>query len=154
MADNDLGRLKTEQWDELQNMTDRLEEAWQHAAAAGQEVQLHGFLPPPDDPVRRVALEELVKTDLQIRCRARRFRPLEDYYAQFPELGEARSAPAALVFEEYYARHLYFDQPPLDGYRERFPDSFEALKQIAGQRPLPAATVSKPAPDTPGTLAP
>src|SRR5688500_11864006 len=67
-------------------------------------IDLQGFLPPPGDPLRRAALLELIKADLEFRWRHDRGRMLEDYLQQFPELSD---------------------------YQGRFPEQFAELERLA-----------------------
>ena len=60
-----LGQLKTQEWRRLQDLADQLE----HALAKADSVDLTFFLPPPGTPQRLVFLHELIKTEMEIRCR-------------------------------------------------------------------------------------
>src|SRR5262249_50704718 len=119
----------TDDWPQVSAAAERLEQAWEGAA----DVALEALLPPPDDPLRRAVLIELIKTDLEIRCR-RRLRPrLEDYGARFPELVADGEPPVELVYEEYWVRQRHGDRPELLSYRERFPRRFsELLRRTLG----------------------
>src|SRR5262249_1569982 len=111
MTRNALGKLSSELWDELTMSVDRLEAAY--ADASEKEVDLSGFLPQPDDPMYPVILLELVRSDIQIRCKLGRFQKLERYVEKYPELGALCSTFADLIYEEHRARHPYLDKPPL-----------------------------------------
>jgi serine/threonine protein kinase len=138
------GQWKPEDWDRLQDLVDGFEEACQRAGATGEIADLVTFLPPPGDPLRRPALEELLKSDLEVRWRQgpTRGRSLEDYLRQFPELGSSATVPAALIYEEFRARQLFGDRPGLDAYRQRFPDQFAELHRQLLEQPLP--TIADP----------
>jgi hypothetical protein len=97
-------------------------------------------LPPPGDARRADALAEWVRADLEAHWRRREVVGLEQYFAQFPELGPASALPARLIFEEYRIRHVHGDQPTLESYRRRFPDQFEELRRLAEANPLPSRT--------------
>jgi serine/threonine protein kinase len=151
MSRLDLGHLDPDEWERLQGMADRFEQACRGAGP----VDLTEFLPPQGDPLRPVALQELIKTDLEIRWRHRQNVSLESYLARFPELGSAASLPAALIYEEYRARQLYGDRPPLDGYRGRFPAQFADLQKLARDQPVqvtpsPSVAPTRPDPTGPG----
>jgi hypothetical protein len=141
----DLGRLKTEEWDLLQELADRFEAAWQSA----DSVDLAPFLPPADNSLRPVALHELIKTDLEIRWRRGKGLMLDDYLRRFPELGDAGSLPAPLLYEEYRVRQLFGDKPALDSYRDRFPGQFAALQALMREQPLPTASKGALTPPSP-----
>jgi hypothetical protein len=132
----DFGSLRTIARRRLQDLADRLEAAWNQ----GQAFNLANLLPPPDDSLRHPALLELVKTDLEIRWRRRLPRILEDYLADFPELGPSNALPAELIFEEYCVRQRHGDQPALAVYRQRFPDQFAELERLVRSQPLPTLT--------------
>ncbi len=145
----ELGSLKTSEWQRLQDLTDRFENAWQQA----DSVDLGVFLPPAGDPLRNVALFELIKSDLEIRWRHGQIIGLEFYLDRFPELGDAEHFPVELIFEEYRVRQLYGDKPELATYRTRFRDQYAALKRLADANPL-RPPVAKPAPPLPAAVVP
>ena len=119
-------------WDHLLSIADRFEDAWQGA----EDVDITGFLPPAGTPLRAAILEELIKTDLEVRCRRGLPVALEDYLQRFPELGPPRAISAKLVYEEFRVRTLYGDRPPLPAYRDRFPWQFAALRQLVREHPV------------------
>ena len=90
-----LGQLPAPEWNRLQELAERFEEACREHGTA----DLAAFLPPLDDPLRLVALHELIKTDLEMRWRRGRGQELEAYLAQFPELGTPETLPATLLHE-------------------------------------------------------
>ncbi len=141
---SELGSLKTNEWQRLQELTDRFEEAWQQA----DSVNLSVYLPAKGDSLRGVALFELIKSDLEIRWRHGQIIGLEFYLDRFPELAEAGRLPIELIFEEYRVRQLYGDRPELGTYRTRFSDQFAELKRMVEANPLRAAKppAAKPPP--------
>lgn len=141
-----LGHLETREWQRVQEMAERLEEAW----GRGDTIDLQRFLPPEGDPLRQAALFELVKTDLEIRWRRQRPKDLEAYLEQLPELGTAATLPAAVIYEEYRIRHLYGDRPALGSYQARFPSQFAAFSKLLEQQPVPTPFQSTLQP-VPGT---
>ena len=86
MADSaDLAHLDAEQWDQLQDVADRFEEAWRKAGP----VELGPFLPPPGDRLRRVTLHELIKVDLELRWRRGRPARLDLSLGRGARVGKA-----------------------------------------------------------------
>jgi serine/threonine protein kinase len=136
------GTLQTADWNRLQDVAERLEEAWRHA----DTVDLAALLPPPGDPLRLTLLHELIKTELEIRWRRGKPARVEDYLAPFPELGAAEALPASLLYEEYSARHRHGDHPPLTDYRERFPRQFDELQRLVTEQPVTTLAHSTPTP--------
>jgi hypothetical protein len=110
----------------LQTLVSRLQEAWQGA----ETVDLARFSP-PEGTLRVRALPELLKTDMECRCRRGQEVRLDSYLEKFPELGPRDHVPAELIFEEYRLRQVYGDRPALASYRERFPAQFAELERLA-----------------------
>ncbi len=139
--------LSSEQWRRIAALAERLEEAW----GGGGPVALGALLPPPDDALRGPALRELVKTDLEIRCRRGLPAALETYLNELPELAaEPEEVLADLLYEEYRVRQRHGDRPALESYRPRFPRLYDALRRLAQDNPTPtlggpAATPSESA---------
>jgi hypothetical protein len=160
-SSTDLARFKRSDWELINERAERFEQAWRQE---GKPVDLDPFLPPPGAPLRLAVLHELIKTDLEMRWRAKERGVLEDYLQRFPELGDALSLPPSLLYEEYRARSLFGDHPDLDQYRQRFPAQFERFEQIVKAAPLPAqpppapvphdTAASGPLPTLPPSLAP
>jgi serine/threonine protein kinase len=140
----ELGSLKTNEWQQLQDVTDRFEDACQQA----DSVDLALFLPPDGQPLRDVALHELIKSDLEIRWRRGQIIGLEFYLERFPELGDAEHCPTELIFEEYRVRQLYGDRPELVTYKTRFLKQFADLKRLVEANPVrPPAVITSSAAD-------
>src|SRR5215813_3931734 len=127
---NDSIRLTPEEWERLQDCVDGFEDAWQRSVQHGNFIEIRAFLPSPEDPIRGIVLEELIKTELEIRCRKGEPVSLDYYLAQFPELGGLEKAPPQLVYEEYRVRQRYGDKPALTMYESRFPNQFVQLQQL------------------------
>jgi hypothetical protein len=64
-------------------MLSPFEDAWHNVTLNCGLVDLARFLPPPTDPLRRVALHEFIKTDLDFRFRQGQPRLLEEYLKEF-----------------------------------------------------------------------
>jgi serine/threonine protein kinase/formylglycine-generating enzyme required for sulfatase activity len=145
MADDakELVELTDANLEALEALASQLENAWKKGTA-----DLAAFLPETASPLRKHALIELIKVDLECRWRRGRTDGLDYYTDKFPELGRTRDLPAKLIFEEYRVRHLWGDKPSLTQYEMRFPGQFEQLKRYLTDEPMPtvihAATVVKP----------
>src|SRR5262249_27190326 len=129
-----LGKLKTGEWEQLQDAAERLERAWKDA----DSVDLHPFLPAIDNPLHLLVLQELVKVDLEIRWRRGQGIRLEDYLEKYPALGTVRTVPARLIYEEYRVRQMVGDRPGRDTYQERFADQFAELQRLIADQPIDA----------------
>jgi serine/threonine protein kinase len=141
------GQLPDEDWRRLNELANRLEEAWQNA----ETVDLGPLLPAATDPLRTAALRELIKTDLAIRWRRGKTAELESYLRDFPELSSAGGTCVELLYEEFRVRHLYGDKPALDAYQSRFPERFAELCRLLEEHPLPTVpTPHTPPPPKPG----
>jgi serine/threonine protein kinase len=123
---HNLGDLEADQWDKLQDLADRFEEA----CKKGPVQDLAQFLPAKEDSLRATALVELIKADLEIRWRRKEGLSLESYFERFPELGNSTSLSPQLIFEEYRVRHLFGDKPVLASYQVRFANQFGRLQQM------------------------
>jgi predicted Ser/Thr protein kinase len=94
-------------------------------------------LPPPGDRLRRPALLEMIKIDLERRWRRGQRPCLEGYVKALPELGTADSLPADLIQAEYEAR-LHGGAPAdLAEFARRFPRQADQLRRLV--EPLPVA---------------
>jgi hypothetical protein len=153
MSRLDLGHLSPDEWERLEGMAAHFEAACQGAGS----VNLADFLPVPGDPLRGIVLQELVKTDLEIRWRNGKKVVLEEYLARFPELGSAASVPAALVYEEYRVRQLYGDRPSLADYECRFPGQVPEVRkrvpELHQQSAVPKPVANEP-PEPPPAAGP
>ncbi|HEY1381227.1 MAG TPA: bifunctional serine/threonine-protein kinase/formylglycine-generating enzyme family protein [Gemmataceae bacterium] len=148
--------LSDADWDQLQALLDRFEQAGPRAGP----VDLAAFLPPPGDRLRRLALAELVKCDLEQRWKNGRPVLLEDYLGHYPELRDDPAGLTQLIYEEFCVRRRHGDRPALSGYHTRFPDQFADLERLArGQDDLtdvlpPGSTPAAPDPRKTGSLLP
>jgi formylglycine-generating enzyme required for sulfatase activity len=103
-----------------------LDEGWHE----GKLAELLARLPPPGGLLRRCALVELAKIDLERRWRAGRPRAVADYLAEHPELGDAASAPPDLVLAELEARQAAGD-PAASRVLEGYPLQASAVRRLA-----------------------
>src|SRR5579859_5929668 len=104
---------------DLLRLRKSLEQAWRQVGADQPAPDLGAYLPPASDPLRPTAVRELVSLDLEIRWRRKLPTILEDYLRNYPELGEAATLSAELIYKEYRVRHTFGDKPSLTLYRER-----------------------------------
>jgi formylglycine-generating enzyme required for sulfatase activity len=149
-----LGHLQTADWDRLQDLLSPFEDAWHGASLNGGSVELARFLPPATDPLRRVALHEFIKTDLDFRFRQGRARLLEEYLKEFPELGSPDLLDPRLLFEEYRIRHRNGDKPTPVEYHARFPVQAKAFDKLIAENPFSTRPGSDPVAAPPYSVTP
>jgi hypothetical protein len=136
-------------WDAVGRHLEAFAQAWE----AGGLPELAGFLPADPPGVRRLALVELVKLDLDNRLQRGLARPLEDYLAEFPELAAGGGPPCDLLYEDYHLRRQAgCGAEPADYFR-RFPGRAEELARLLGGT-APARTTSVFAARAPVEVAP
>jgi hypothetical protein len=145
-----LGQLTPDEWERLQDLLDRFEQACERADAP----DLTPFLPPPGDRLRPLALHEFIKADLEIRWRRGQRVLLESYLKDHPQLPQDPTAWPRLLYEEYRIRHRFGDRPALTGYRDRFPQAFAGLEELVLEHQptvigAPVETPSNPQPTPP-----
>jgi serine/threonine protein kinase/formylglycine-generating enzyme required for sulfatase activity len=131
----------------------RYERAWQDSGGSTALIDLRRFLPPEPDPLRTVVLQELIRTDMEMRWRSRQPLHLEAYLATFPELGSVENLPVGLIVQEFLVRQHHGDRPDLETYRSRFPSQFRELQQLL-PRDLPTGTLAPPSLQLPSPDAP
>jgi serine/threonine protein kinase len=113
-------------WDQLEQRVDKLTAAW----AQRPEPPIGPLL--PDDPpaLRRMALIELIKFDLEERVkRGYPIRHIDDYASEFPELHDP-GIPCDLLYEEYHCRQRAGEEVQLDDYRQRYPQQAAELQRL------------------------
>ena len=130
--DNSISKLDSDLWNRLDELASKLEKSWRKGP-----VDLASILPDEADPLRPLALRELVKVDMELRWRSGESVKLDYYVAKYVELGPAKSLPASLIFEEYRVRQVFGDRPELQSYRSRFPSQYPDLEKIVREQPLP-----------------
>jgi hypothetical protein len=131
MSTNDVGTLRSDDWNRLQSCASRFEDSWRQR----EDVPIDEFLPPAGDSLRPAALYELIKTDLEIRWRRGQRALLDFYLGRYPELGRAENLPAALVVEEFRVRQMLGDRPDLSTYQGRFPGQFGEVQRLVAALP-------------------
>jgi len=130
-----LGNLSANDWERLQEILDHFEKAWSNVASE-DVIDLKAYLPGNDDPLRLMALQELIKADLEIHWRRGLTARIESYVNDFPELQAVRTL-APLIYEEYRVRQMHGDKPPATAYQERFPSDYEDFQRLVQEQPLP-----------------
>lgn len=119
----------TEAWSEIEQWVTRFLAAWE----AQPGPPLRDYLPAQPSGLRKLALIELIKTDLEQRSQLKDFKSLEDYGAEYPEIYEEdQQFPLELICEEFHVRRAGGQSVSLDKYCERFPKSSAALKRVIG----------------------
>jgi hypothetical protein len=88
-------------------------------------------LPARGDRLRRPALLEMVKIDLEHRWQRGRGARLEAYVKALPELGTPDSLPADLILAEYEARQHCGAPANLAEFAQRFPRQADALRRLS-----------------------
>ena len=115
-------------WETLAARVDGLIRAWE---GAEQPPELGEHLPAGPPPLRRLALVELIKVDLEYRWKRPAWRAtLETYLAWFPELAEGEGLPCDLIYEEFHIRRQAGDTVDPREYQRRFPSRAAALGRL------------------------
>jgi WD40 repeat protein/serine/threonine protein kinase len=103
-----------------------------HAWQAGKAPPLADVLAAVPPESRRSLLQELISIDIEYRWQKTASSPpprLEEYAAEFSELGPAAQLPLELIAHEYEVRHSWGDRPPHAEYLARFPAQADALQK-------------------------
>jgi serine/threonine protein kinase len=115
-------------WEQLSRHVDQFVAAWQGAESPPN---LADHLPANPPALRRLALVELVKVDLEQRWTGRRWpKMVEQYLADFPELAGEGGVPCDLIYEEYHVRSQQGDDVTVGEYAERFPARADELRRL------------------------
>ena len=145
MSRTDGSLLPDDDFNELQAIADHFAEARKQGPIADWEP----YLPPRETKLRRPALIECIKIDLEFAWKSGGGVRAEAYADRFPEFN---GVPIEVIIEEYRIRHRFGDKPALDEFAARFPDHYaEFVKQvdkIVLERSAPkfAKTAAGPAP--------
>ncbi|WP_254506912.1 serine/threonine-protein kinase [Anatilimnocola floriformis] len=119
----------TEAWGEIEQWVTRFLAAWEASPCP----PLRDYLPAQPANLRKLALVELIKADLEQRSQVKDFKALEDYASEYPEVYEEDSQlPLELICEEFHVRRAAGQSVSLDKYCTRFPKSAAALKRVIG----------------------
>lgn len=119
----------TEAWGEIEQWVTRFLAAWEAEPCP----PLQDYLPAQPLTLRKLALVELIKTDLEQRSQIKDFKSLEDYAEEYPEVYEEdRQLPLELICEEFHVRRAAGQAVSVDKYCTRFPKSAAALRRVIG----------------------
>jgi hypothetical protein len=119
----------TRAWDLLSEHVDAFIQHWDNHR---QPPPLGNFLPESPQGLRRMALVELIKVDLEYRWQEHNLpRSLGEYVEEFPELLSG-GIPCDLVYEEYHVRKQSGDAVDVQQYLEMFPQQAEELGRLLG----------------------
>ncbi|MBI3823547.1 MAG: serine/threonine protein kinase [Planctomycetes bacterium] len=143
---------------DLLSLLDLFEQAWQSSPPPEITAFLAASVDPgvlQNAPLRRRAIEELIKIDLEHRWQLPANagstllppRPLlEHYFQAYPDLGSIQGLPIDMALEEYRVRCRAGDRPTLASYQQRFPhlamrlpDEFSAIDRELHPPGAPAA---------------
>jgi predicted Ser/Thr protein kinase len=124
-----LASLSPEHRRQLESLASQFGQSWDEKRLAAAMRKL-----PADSPLRRPALIEMIKIDLERRRRAGQKARVESYLKYFPELGTADDLPVDLLFAEYQARRQSGAEPDLADYARRFPRQAEELRRMVGAK--------------------
>jgi serine/threonine protein kinase len=106
-------------WGQLADCIDAFGEAWDRA---GEPPSLGAHLPASSAMLRRMALIELIKFDLERRWAFPPWRKyLEAYAVELPELSDGGCFPGDLIYEEFYIRKRHGEAVAPEEYCSRFP---------------------------------
>src|SRR5690349_10667760 len=114
-------------WEMLAQRIDALVAAWEQAAAPPA---LEQFVPDGMPNIRRLALCELAKIDMEYRRDRGHAWRVEDYLKQFPELQADGRAPSDLIYEEYHLRRKGGEPVAAAEYLARFPNQADELRRL------------------------
>src|SRR5262245_20273999 len=146
-----LANLSAEHRRQLESLLLKFDQSWDEKRLPAVLRQL-----PADSPLRRPALIEMIKIDLERRRKAGQKVRLEAYLKPFPELGTADDLPVDLILAEYQARRQFGTAPDLAEYARRFPRQAAELQRLAGEadRETVPPPLSVPPSATASTLRP
>lgn len=124
---------------------DRFENAWLSGTYPDLRETVDTLTSTSATTIPRRLLEELVMIDIECRWRAHADltnanltndasetppapHKVEQYQADFPELGAIPELSVTLIAEEYHARQRWGDQPSAKEYQKRFPHQWPRLR--------------------------
>jgi eukaryotic-like serine/threonine-protein kinase len=117
-------------WNVLSERVEAFVAAWE---AAGDPPELATFLPTSPAALRHMALVELIKVDLEYRCRRpEHSRRIEQYLDEFPDLASKGDVPCDLIYEEYHLRKQSGQKIEAAEYFDRFPRQAAELGRLLG----------------------
>ncbi|MEX2189033.1 MAG: serine/threonine-protein kinase [Pirellulales bacterium] len=115
-------------WEALAERLEAFSEAWDR----GGPPSIAEFLPDGPAGLRRMAVVELVKYDLERRWQSGDRRRVDAYVAELPELAEGEGPPADLLYEEFHCRRQAGETVSAEDYFGRYPQQAAALRRMLG----------------------
>jgi hypothetical protein len=131
VAEPHLAKLSDDKRQMLESWLVEFDLSWDEGRLAAWVARL----PPPGDCLRRAALIEMVKIDLERRWRRGKRAGLEAYVKALPELGPPDSLPADLIQAEYEARQHGGAPADLAEFARRFPRQADQLRRLVEEGP-------------------
>jgi hypothetical protein len=135
-------QLSAVEWDLFNARAD----AFASAAGRGPIGGWEQFLEGTSEALRQALLQEMVRTDMELRWSQGRRVFVEDYLRKFPELLTEGQAPLDLILEEWQQRCKRQDTPDKLNYAKRFPrhavELERRLQTIQPPRPVSFEPIS------------
>lgn len=124
--DESVTKLSESELRELQGLLAEFEHSWDE----GRLEEHARALPPPENPLRRLALGGMVAIDLRKQWERGRQASVESYLESHPELGPMVVAPSELLRAEIAARRDAGAPADLESFVRRFPERHEELREL------------------------
>lgn len=146
---NETGEIRTisiqntdQMWDLLAGKLDEFYQAWESKSPP----DLEKFVPTYPVALRRFALNELIKADLELRLEnGCRVKSLADYVKCFPELLRDGKVDEDLLFEDIELRKRHQQEVKLEAYVSLLPSQAETLRKLlGGPQTLRSAALPRP----------
>jgi predicted Ser/Thr protein kinase len=144
-----LAALSDEHRRELESWLVEFDEGWDDTRLAAWVRKL----PASGSPLRRPALIEMVKIDLERRWEHGKQVSLEAYLKKLPELGTADLVPVDLILAECEVRQQFGVPVNLADFTKRFPRQAKDLRQFVQKHPTHCPELP-PVPSTRRTVSP
>ncbi|MBC8868632.1 MAG: serine/threonine protein kinase, partial [Planctomycetes bacterium] len=145
MASPELLELTQAHRETLETWLVEFDQTWQEDALATWATEK---LPDSENPLRRLALAEMVKVDLERQWQRDHRLRLESYLERFPELGDTDSVSAHLILAEYQARQQFGKPADLSKFASRFPgqasELAQLIEQVEAERSVPPLSFEQP----------
>jgi serine/threonine protein kinase/tetratricopeptide (TPR) repeat protein len=116
ISDDHTKPLPRTDWDRMEEILERFEEAWQ----GGQPPAIEDYLKARDIDVRKL-LVELVHADLECRLKTGEDVRVENYFGRYPQIADNPEAALGLIAAEYRLRQRREPSLTLQHYEQRFP---------------------------------
>lgn len=115
-------------WDLLEKHLESFSAAWEQ----GEPPPLAEHLPAGPPVLRKLALVEMIKVDLEYRAASQQLLQLEQYLTEFPELVDSAGPPCDLIYEEFHVRRANGESIAPSEYYRRFPQRRDELERLLG----------------------